>query len=122
MIQLTINLFSFSDLYEKDSNELYQKITDEKDPFLIKQLSKDTRNNLLINYSVTLIFSLHGLTTIYELEKKTGYSKRCLDLLFKNQLGISPKTLATIYRFQYFYKHFTPDEILTMTYTTISHI
>lgn len=120
MYQLTNNLYSFSDLYGKDSKELYQKITDEEDPkvkiniiqeFLIKQLSKDTRNNLVVNYSVDLISSLHGLTTINELEKKTGYSKRYLDLLFKNHLGISPKTLATIYRFQHFYKHFSTEEI-----------
>ena len=54
---------------------------------------------------------MQGLTTIKQLEKKTGYSKRYLDMLFKNHLGISPKKLATIQRFQHFYKHFEGDNI-----------
>ena len=113
MYQLTNNLFSFSELYGKEGNELLRKMEDEEDPtqkieiiqdFLVRQIKRDNRNNDIINYSVNFISSLHGLTTIKQLEKKTGYSKRYLDLLFKHHLGISPKTLATIYRFQHFYK------------------
>jgi AraC-like DNA-binding protein len=114
MYQLTNNLFSFSELYEKEGNVLLQMIMNEENPkqkieiiqdFLLQQLANANHNISIVNYSVNLISSLHGLTTIKQLERKTGYSKRYLDLLFKNYLGISPKTLATIYRFQRFYKH-----------------
>jgi AraC-like DNA-binding protein len=112
MYHLTNNLFSFSDLYGSEGAELIHKMNDEQNlqqkvnliqQFLFQQLQK-ANPNLILDFSVNFISSLHGLTTIKQLEKKTGYSKRYLDLLFKNQLGISPKTLATIQRFQYFYK------------------
>jgi len=39
-----------------------------------------------------------------ELERKTGYTRRYLDLLFKQHVGLSPKVLARIFRFQKFYQ------------------
>jgi AraC-like DNA-binding protein len=113
MYHLTNNLFSFYDLYGKEGKELMNLLQDEQDPkmkiklvqeFLFHQMVHETRNNLLIDYSVNFISSLHGLATIKQLEQKTGYSKRYLDMLFKEYLGISPKTYATIARFQHFYK------------------
>jgi AraC-like DNA-binding protein len=74
--------------------------------FLLNRLKSSERNNLILNYSVNFISSLHGIASIKQLEKKTGYSKRYLDILFKNHLGISPKTYSTIMRFQHFYKIF----------------
>jgi hypothetical protein len=41
---------------------------------------------------------------IKELERKTGYARRYLDLLFKHHVGLSPKVLAGIFRFQKFYQ------------------
>ena len=41
---------------------------------------------------------------IKELERKTGYSRRYLDLLFGEHVGLSPKALAEIFRFQRFYR------------------
>ncbi len=39
-----------------------------------------------------------------QLEKQTGYSKRYLDMLFQRYVGLSPKTLASVSRFQYFHR------------------
>ena len=95
MYELTNNLFSFTDLYESVGKELLQVMTDNENPkqkikiiqdFLLKQLRKNDRNNAIINYSVNFISSLHGLASIKQLERTTGYSKRYLDLLFKNHL------------------------------------
>jgi methylphosphotriester-DNA--protein-cysteine methyltransferase len=44
------------------------------------------------------------LITIGELERKTGYSRRYLEILFKNHVGLPPKALAGICRFQKFYQ------------------
>jgi AraC-like DNA-binding protein len=46
---------------------------------------------------------------IKSLEKKTGYSHRYLDMLFREHLGISPKTYSTILRFQAYYKDWSKD-------------
>lgn len=115
MYHITNDLFSFADLYGRDGIEIINRINDEENPlqkirliqnFLLDQLRHINSQNAILDYSVSLITSLYGLTTIKQVEKKTGYSKRYLDLIFKNYLGISPKTLATIQRFQHFYKHF----------------
>ena len=115
MYELTNTFFSFSDLYGYTGKQLVQKMADTENPrekinviqdFLFHQLNTNDRNNLLIDYSVNFISSLHGLASIKQLEIKTGYSKRYLDMLFKDHLGISPKTYSTIIRFQNFYKIF----------------
>jgi hypothetical protein len=38
------------------------------------------------------------------LERETGYSRRYLDRLFQQHVGLSPKVLAEIFRFQRFYR------------------
>ncbi|TZF83950.1 helix-turn-helix domain-containing protein [Pedobacter sp. BS3] len=118
MYHLTNNLFSFADLYGSEGSDLINKMSDEENPqqkikliqqFLFQQLLKENSDNNILDFSVNFISSLHGLTTIKHLEKKTGYTKRYLDLLFKNHIGISPKTLATIQRFQHFYQQMETD-------------
>jgi methylphosphotriester-DNA--protein-cysteine methyltransferase len=104
-------------------------MNDEPDPenkinFVQKFLLQQLRNNLtsqnhIVDYSVKFISSLNGLSTISQLEKKTGYTKRYIDLLFKNHLGISPKTHATIHRFQHFYKFSHSGEKTISTATDI---
>jgi AraC-like DNA-binding protein len=130
MYHLTNNLFSFSDLYGSEGNDLIRRMAEEENPkqkaavvqqFLLRQLSKEKSRNPIVHFSVNFISSLHGLTTIKDLEKKTGYSKRYLDLLFKNHLGISPKTLATIQRFQHFYKRGYADLNIYESYYDQSH-
>ncbi len=121
MYEITNNVFSFSELYGKDGSMLVQKMMNEEDPlqkvkiiqdFLMAQLKEENRYSSIIDYSVHFISSSHGLASIKELEKKTGYTKRYIDLLFKDHLGISPKTYATIVRFQRFYKHLANAESL----------
>ena len=42
--------------------------------------------------------------SIRDLERQTGYSRRYLDRLFQQHVGLSPKVLAEIFRFQRFYR------------------
>jgi AraC-like DNA-binding protein len=41
---------------------------------------------------------------IKELERRTGFTRRYLDQIFNRHVGLSPKTLAGIFRFQKFYR------------------
>ncbi len=68
-------------------------------------------NNLLVNYCVNSLKSTNGLIPISVLVNKTGYSKRYLEILFKNHIGFSPKVLAGIFRFQKFYKNWAQGRL-----------
>ncbi|NJO90847.1 MAG: AraC family transcriptional regulator [Chloroflexia bacterium] len=110
--EIVNKIFSFIDIYGTIGRQIIERLTNTINPldkievlqdFLIDIVRITNRNNSIIDYSVSLIKSSSGLVEIKEMERKTGYSKRYLDMLFKDHLGISPKTLASIVRFQTFY-------------------
>ena len=70
--------------------------------FLLKQFTLQAEDSIF-EYCVAKINSSKGKITIKELEKKTGYSSRWLNMKFKEKLGISPKNLSTIIRFNQYY-------------------
>jgi AraC-like DNA-binding protein len=80
-----------------------QKITFIQDE-LILLLRKNDKGDRLVKYCVELLRSKGGRLSIKELEQDTGYSRRYLSLVFKEQVGLSPKVLAGIFRFQTFYR------------------
>jgi len=69
---------------------------------LVDSLRRSKPQNPLINFCVATLKNTHGLISIRELERKTGYSRRYLEILFKNHVGLPPKALAGIFRFQKF--------------------
>lgn len=71
--------------------------------FLLKQLSL-CNDDLIFEYCVKKIADSKGKITIKELERKTGYSSRWLNMKFKDRLGVSPKNLSTIIRFKQYYQ------------------
>lgn len=70
--------------------------------FLLNQLMRNPEDSIF-EYCVSKITDSKGRITIQELEKKTGYSSRWLNMKFKDKLGISPKNLSTIIRFNQYY-------------------
>lgn len=64
-----------------------------------KQLQND-----VIDFCVRTLEVAEGLVPIKELERKTGFTRQYLDQFFKRHVGIPPKTLVAIFRFQKFYK------------------
>jgi AraC-like DNA-binding protein len=70
--------------------------------FLLKQFTLQVEDSIF-EYCVAKITSSKGKMTIKELEKKTGYSSRWLNMKFVDKLGISPKNLSTIIRFNQYY-------------------
>jgi AraC-like DNA-binding protein len=71
---------------------------------LVLLLRKNCCTNELVTYCVQALKSADGRVSIQDLAQTTGYSRRYLSLLFKQHVGLSPKVLAGIFRFQRFYK------------------
>jgi AraC-like DNA-binding protein len=71
--------------------------------FLLKQLSLHNQD-LIFEYCIEKITASKGRITIKELEKKTGYSSRWLNMKFNDKLGISPKNLCSIIRFKQYFR------------------
>ena len=71
---------------------------------LLSLLQTKRRDSSLINFCVRSLEEAQGRMSIKELEHQTGYTRRYLDLLFKQYVGFSTKVLAAIFRFQKFYR------------------
>lgn len=117
--EMANKILSFGDIYGVIGRELIERLTNTPDPFkkvdilqesLRQILRYNNRNNQIVDYTVAMIKSTSGLIEIKDLEQKTGYSRRYLDMLFKDHLGISPKALSGIVRFQTFYKAWANTE------------
>lgn len=71
---------------------------------LIRLLRQNRCDSRIVEYCVGTLRSVDGRMSIRELERRTGYSRRYLDQLFQQHVGLSPKGLAEIFRFQRFYR------------------
>jgi methylphosphotriester-DNA--protein-cysteine methyltransferase len=81
--------------------------------FLVKQLVQQERD-LIFEFCVDKIISSKGQMSVKELEKKTGYSSRWLNMKFTQKIGLSPKSLSSIIRFKECYQAFTSGTINPM--------
>jgi AraC-like DNA-binding protein len=73
-------------------------------------LREPPRSFAVVDYVVGVLKATGGRTAIKTLEQHTGYSRRYLELLFREQVGVSPKALARIFRFQRFYEKWARGE------------
>lgn len=71
---------------------------------LIGLLRKKARRSRVIEFCVQSLRIADGRIPVQDLVQQTGYSRRYLDLLFQQHVGLSPKVLAGIFRFQKFYR------------------
>jgi AraC-like DNA-binding protein len=81
--------------------------------FLITTLLQNSSDQIF-EYCAEKIISSKGAITVKELEKKTGYSSRWLNMKFVEKIGVSPKSLASIIRFRECYQVFTSAHIKEM--------
>lgn len=91
--------------------------------FLIKELMQHA-GDLIFEFCVDKIISSKGQITVKELEKKTGYGSRWLNMKFTDKIGVSPKNLSSIIRFRECYQAFTSgnlNEILRNEYYNYYH-
>ena len=71
--------------------------------FLIQRLDTLSNEDRLIETAVSMIQSTKGLISVTSLSQALGYSKQYVDRKFREQVGLSPKTLSRILRFQAVY-------------------
>ncbi|TZF83953.1 helix-turn-helix transcriptional regulator [Pedobacter sp. BS3] len=107
-------IYSLEDLLGKTGKQLTEQIADTISvqqkisviqQFLLNQLLLNNED-LIFEYCVEKINASKGKITIKELEKKTGYSSRWLNMKFNEKLGVSPKNLSSIIRFKQYYQLF----------------
>ena len=113
MGDLSNRLLPIDDLSTRWHREFHEIIPELRSPQeavifiqarLIEMLMKNRIENPIVEYCVACLKSTNGLITISDLERKTGYGRRYLEILFSDHVGFSPKVLAGIFRFQKFYK------------------
>jgi hypothetical protein len=113
MYELTNRMVSFEDLFGPWGIELQDRVGDSDDPQekiallqagLTHLLHQNPKDYALLDHAVDLIAQAHGMLMIQELAAEVGYTKRYLDVLFKDHVGLSPKSLASILRFQVCYE------------------
>jgi len=68
--------------------------------FLISRLETESQEDLYARQACRYIMQSEGEYTVAELVKLIGFSERQLERKFKKQVGISPKILSRIVRFQ----------------------
>lgn len=112
MKELKNTVFSFDEIFGNYGKQIQEQLANTESveqkldliQTTIGQLAKQTNNkNQIVTYCVREIKKANGLIKIKELEKKTGYTKRHLDMLFNDNIGLSPKLLSDITRFNMFY-------------------
>jgi AraC-like DNA-binding protein len=118
MSEITDRIYSFEDLFGRWGRQLQNRISDIEDPdekiaflqiTLTNLLEANTRSYALLDDTIDWILQSHGMIRIQELAVQTGYSRRYLDMLFKEHVGLSPKSLASILRFQQLYQRWVQD-------------
>jgi len=78
---------------------------------LIALLRKNACRNPVVEYCINALRSADGRIAIRQLAQQTGYSRRYLDQLFKQHVGLSPKVLAGVFRFQKFYRKWAEGQL-----------
>jgi methylphosphotriester-DNA--protein-cysteine methyltransferase len=71
---------------------------------LVELLRKRQDRSPLVEFCVRTLRSADGRLPMRELERRTGYTRRYLELVFQQQVGFPPKVMAGIFRFQKFYR------------------
>lgn len=105
-------LNNLTDLLDESAGAVERKITDTisvKDKVHILQqflhsLLLQQEKDPLFEYCVRQIEATEGAIKVGELEDDTGYTSRWLNMKFQERLGMSPKSLSSIVRFQQYYQ------------------
>jgi AraC-like DNA-binding protein len=113
MHEVANRLVSFEDLFGAWGVQLQQWVGDAEEPeekiallqrVLAQLLHKRTKQYSVLDSVLDDITKSHGNIAVHTIQNRTGYSKRYLDMLFKEHVGVSPKAYAGIVRFQRAYQ------------------
>lgn len=106
-----------TDIFGKTAFQIQEVIanaetTEEKvkllQQFLLTLFLKN-ESDLILEYCVRKIKSSNGSVSVKQLEKETGFSSRWLHMKFDEKIGVSPKNLCAITRFQFCYQALTQN-------------
>ncbi len=134
----THNAFIGAEAYFKDfkrdlhniliGNQLIVDRVDKVEQYLIKKLNLDKQNNNVMNAIYRILVS-KGTSNISELTGFTGVSQRQLERLFLEYVGVSPKKLSCLVRYQYLWQDILfngnfnfQDGVFKYGYTDQSHL
>jgi AraC-like DNA-binding protein len=113
LYEITDRIYSFEHLFGTWGARLQNRLGDIEKPndkitflqkALVDLLGRNAKSYVLLDHTIDIITQTYGMLRIRDLATQTGYSKRYLDMLFKEHVGLSPKSLASIFRFQHFYQ------------------
>jgi AraC-like DNA-binding protein len=113
MHEITNRMVSFEELFGPPGARLQQRVGDAEDPrakiallqtALTHLLQQNEKEYALLDHTLDLLAGTHGMMRVQELAAHLGYTKRYLDRLFQEHIGVSPKSLASILRFQDVYQ------------------
>jgi len=100
---------SFEDIIGADARRLHQRLLDTPDPaeclalteaFLLGRIASGFNVHPLVSWASRLIANSAGRCRTGDLVRASGYSRKHLAQLFREQVGLLPTTLARIHRFQ----------------------
>jgi AraC-like DNA-binding protein len=100
---------SFEDLIGTEARVLHQRLLNTPDAFhqlacveefLLRRCSSGVEIHPLVSWASQLIAASGGRIGTRHLVQESGYSRKHLATLFKEQVGLVPKALARIHRFQ----------------------
>jgi AraC-like DNA-binding protein len=109
--------FAFTDIFGASTQFLEEQLANAQtiakkivllQTFLSDRLERQ-EGDFVFDYSVQKIINTQGSISLKELERKTGYTSRWLNIKFSEKMGISPKNFASICRFQSCYASFTQN-------------
>jgi AraC-like DNA-binding protein len=113
MHEITNRMVSFEELFGPPGARLQNRVGDVEDPkakiallqtALTHLLQQNDKEYALLDHTLDLLAQTHGMMRVQELAVHLGYTKRYLDRLFQEHVGVSPKSLASILRFQEVYQ------------------
>lgn len=109
------------DVFGKEGSQYVEKLLEAAchqemvritEDFLITHLLKNIRQSRDIDYSIGLIKTNHGLISISKLCEELNIGRRTLERYFQYQIGISPKALSRILRFNYCHRLFLKNPLI----------
>ena len=118
--ELTDTIVDIGDVLGRPGTELQERIADVAVPekirqvehLLVSRLCNSPGVETLVSRAVGAISASDGRIRIEDLCSEIGLSRRYLDMKFADQVGISPKALARIVRFQRIYKLLSQGQTL----------
>lgn len=80
------------------ASENFEQATALLDTFFLKKLAEKTAESPFIRFAVNQIFASNGTASIQSLTDQIKASRRYVEKLFKEEIGISPKQYARLIR------------------------